>query len=340
MSTLWDEKQERRKYQIPNTPGNYPANLISIMNKTRNNPNFLNEIHIPKEKFGIVLASDIRNFTETMKNNDHFHVQSFLTYFFNRATELIHNHGGYVNKFLGDGLLAHFDNSKEFEAIEVSEEMQRIFIGLRGEYHLNSCNLSVSLSKSEYVETTIGKNNYIDFTLIGADINQLFRLLSSTEGRLNYVTSNYINSLNKSHHYVFVGTKKFKGIIEPIPCYSIIRTKTTKEKETNIFLECNKEFCPDLYNICYAAWEFGRSDRVLGDPHEYIFTLDCNICGKEKNKCWNWDNCKQKYINAYNHNPALCCHICSNYRNCFHSYQLGRQGHNMITCNKDLLKLS
>jgi len=324
--------EEGKELQVPNVAGNYPQNLLNRLKTGR-----WEECFRPTEKQGVVLAADIRDFTKTAKDNDPIRVQSFLSEFFDLASRNIHRENGYVNKLLGDGLLAHFDDGKEVEAVRISEEMIRIFTGLRSRYRFNRCNLSVSITRADYIESYVGRKEYMDYTIIGPEINSLFRLLSQTEGGLIYTTENYQNALNRSYHYVFVGTKKFKGTF-PIPCFSIIGPKTVREKRGDKAVACSKEECPEYYALCQGAWNLGRERMMDPNEPEFQFLLDCNKCGKD-NKCWQWEDCQPRLAKKKGDKISQCCHVCSNFRNCFHSYQLGRQGSKMVRCNKQLQEL-
>ncbi len=343
MSVHWNGA-ERRRFQIPSMPGNYPGNRIEEYQENAQDDYYLTtKFHKPKKKKRIVvLAADIRNFTKTMQDNADLAVQTFLSEFFGYATDLIQTYNGsFVNKFLGDGLLSHFPEHHEAEALCVAREIIRFFTGLKAKFKFGFANLSVAVTSADYLETSIGRESYIDYTLLGGEINSLFRLLSSTEGNLIYVSDVFAKTLTNedSHWYVYIGVKHFKGIVEPVSCYSVIREKTDEEKKLNTATSCSKEQCPDYYDVCHRAWSKGREDAGAFTPWEDIFKLDCNSC-IARNNCWNWEFCLPKKVNADEHKPTYCCHICYNFRNCFHSYQLGRQGKAMIACDTELRNLS
>ena len=108
---------ERRGFQTPSHPGNYPKNLIQKLNclKATSSPadkldGWSEELHKPTLSDGIVMIADIRNFTKTLENNDAEKALMFLNQLFMYSGDRIHGiepESSFVNKLLGDGLFAH-----------------------------------------------------------------------------------------------------------------------------------------------------------------------------------------------------------------------------------------
>lgn len=338
------EPDERRRYQIPSTPGNYPEDFISKVKEAlyhiRHDPEHLSalqqRIHEPAELHGTVLAADIRNFTKTFEENSSRRIQSFLNEFFRASSDVIYEtdaRGAFVNKLLGDGLFAHLPTADPGHVVDAARQMIQHFNRVKKAFEFKYANLSIAITKADYLMATIGGERYLDYTLLGPKINSLFRMLSRTEGAMIWVSGEVKDQIVGTHCLVYIGDLKFKGIVPRVSCYSVIRRKSEREVETGKEDECVGE-C-DNYQVCRNAWQQGRS-RTIVDENEFAFDLDCNVCGQFRSLCWSWNSCLPKFKNAQNQQATICCSICRNYRNCFHNFQLGRQAKDMISCDKSV----
>lgn len=337
----------RRRVEVPSKPGNYPKDRIEgILSSNIGNikdpqkiRETLKKLNEPQKKHGNVLVADIRNFTHTLEHEDESRVRAFLNDVFDNASTMIQKidkGGAFVNKLLGDGLFAHIPDVEPRKVVDTARSILLSFNSLKKNFRFKCANLSISITKTNYTITPIGGDHYLDYTLLGAKINSLFRMLSSTEGSLIYIADPIKDELKSTHHLIYVGNKKFKGIVAPVACFSIIRKKDETEKKTGKNNECDSSECTNCYHSCHSAWLAGR--RHIGKKDdEYVFDMDCHVCGTH-NQCWHWHNCQWRLRQSNDHKPATCCHLCTNFRNCFHSFQLGRRSMNMLTCDKDLYK--
>lgn len=339
------ENFEKIRFQVPTAPGNYPEDLITRLEKVISSsadqaPDIdkLQAIHTPKHMNGTVILADIRNFTWSVENNDITEIQNFLNQFFTSAVnhiKKVDERNAFVNKLLGDGLFAHVSNEvPHFRVLDAARAMLLDFNKLKLQQHLMLVNLSIAITRADYWVTSIGGSGYTDYTLVGAHINGLFRMLSCTDGGLIFFPREMLQFVNQTHHSVYYGQKAFKGIIPEVPCYSIIRKKTKNEKENHCIEKCDRN-CKN-FNICYTAWESGKKDH---NENTCSLDLDCNACGPDRNRCHHWGECRSKWKSVSKGNPSPCCHICCNFRNCFHNYQLGKQGQEMVRCD-DILQQS
>jgi len=61
---------ERRRYQVPTIPENYPQDFIGKVNEILSIPDSdIKLIHKPENFAGVILTDDIRNFTKTFEDN-------------------------------------------------------------------------------------------------------------------------------------------------------------------------------------------------------------------------------------------------------------------------------
>ncbi|MEK6578263.1 MAG: adenylate/guanylate cyclase domain-containing protein, partial [Bdellovibrionota bacterium] len=140
-----------------------------------------------------VLFSDIRNFVAHCENLEAEEVTSMLNEYFTEMVEVVHKHGGEVDKFIGDALLAVFYTSNEereassgdagrrisgevtaIEAIYCAMEMrERLteFNRKRLSMNKNSIEIGVGITHGEIISGPIGARDRMDFTVIGDVVN-------------------------------------------------------------------------------------------------------------------------------------------------------------------------
>ncbi|EKE26871.1 MAG: hypothetical protein ACD_4C00134G0002 [uncultured bacterium (gcode 4)] len=341
-------KLERRGgMQVPSFPGNYPGNFIKRLHiLLRSDPDHLQTIHEQKQVRRIILAADIRNFSKSLEQHGDERVLQFMSMFLSYASERIQRLScSFVNKYTGGGFFAQTDigcdeNSATIEdVIEVSLDLMRVFIGLKMHYGFTFANLSIAITEANCIESTVGNFNYIDFSIIGKELNNLFKLLSQTEGSIITLSNEIISKTHNNYHSVYVGMKQLSGIAAPIPIYSLIRKKSQDEAIENGKVRiCSKDTCPESYDFCKKAWDSGVDSKSRDEEQELekeYFDLNCNHCG-DTSKCGHWMKCLSKLTRARSNKPCICCHICANFRNCYNCYQLGRRGEKMISCDADI----
>ncbi len=82
------------------------------------------------EKYVFILFADIRGFTSLAESLLPYDVIHILNRYFHSMGEVITNHGGYIDNYLGDGFLALFEGDKPHEiarnAINAGLEMLRV----------------------------------------------------------------------------------------------------------------------------------------------------------------------------------------------------------------------
>lgn len=134
------------------------------------------------------LFTDIRSFTslaEAMTPNEVFR---FLNSYLSFMTSPIEKYGGFVDKFIGDAIMALFDHGNEDDqvtnAVNAAVEMQHVLVTYNG-YRANSGYRPIALGSGIHVGHvmigTLGNDNRMDSTAIGDAVNIASRLESLTK---------------------------------------------------------------------------------------------------------------------------------------------------------------
>lgn len=131
-----------------------------------------------------VLFSDIRSFTTLSEQLAPDVVVTLLNRYFDRMTQIVHRHGGMVDKFIGDGMMALFGAPQslpcpEKNALEASQEMMIALVALNREFAkdgLPQLSIGIGLHTGDAVIGHIGSNERHEYTAIGDAVNVASRL--------------------------------------------------------------------------------------------------------------------------------------------------------------------
>lgn len=136
-----------------------------------------------------VLFSDIRNFTTYCENKAPEEVISLLNEYFSEMTGAIHKHGGTVDKFIGDGIMAFFGAPQPLECAERNalESAQDMLVNLQ---RLNErlaargiapIKIGIGLNCGEVVIGHVGSSTRHEYTAVGDVVNTASRIEGLTK---------------------------------------------------------------------------------------------------------------------------------------------------------------
>lgn len=214
--------------------------------------------------------SDIRAFTtlsETMSPEDNF---KFINSFLKRMQPVIDSNNGFIDKFLGDAIMALFDTKPE-DALKAALEQHSTLIQYN-EYRKKSgyspIKIGIGINTGPLMLGTIGADNRMDGTVISDAVNLASRLESLTK---KYLTSIIISEYtydqlkNPEDFYIRkIDKVKIRGKIKPITIYEVIedfidKTAELKIETMELFSEAVKmyrekqyKYALDIFNECFA----------------------------------------------------------------------------------------
>jgi len=132
---------------------------------------------------GVVLFTDIRNFTSLSEQSTPQGVVSFLNDYFTMVVDAVHEQGGILDKFIGDAAMAVFGLDGEVDAAERAlHSALAIRAGLTSvnerlaERGLPQVDNGVGLHLGPMVAGNIGSAERLEYTVIGDAVNTASRL--------------------------------------------------------------------------------------------------------------------------------------------------------------------
>jgi adenylate cyclase len=178
-----------------------------------------------------VLFSDLQGFTQQFEHADPEEMVSQLNEYFDVMTEIILNHGGTYDKYMGDSIMAFFgapapvpDHAEMAcrAAIEMQRAMKYLNDGWTREGR-QTLTHGIGISTGEMFVGNFGSRNIKNFTVMGSNVNLGSRLEAFTRvARWPVIISARTWELSKTRIKVRdLGQIQVKGFSEHVQVYGL-----------------------------------------------------------------------------------------------------------------------
>ncbi|GAB4434709.1 MAG: adenylate/guanylate cyclase domain-containing protein [Turneriella sp.] len=184
-----------------------------------------------------VLFADIRNFTaisEKMTSQETF---NFLNAYLNRVGPAIRENNGYIDKYMGDGIMALFPFSAN-DAIQAVLRLIREldqYNALRGSVGYPPIRVGMGLSFGRVAIGTLGEAERIDVTVVSDTVNLAARLqeLCRRLGASVLLSERFFQQIHVlgEDDYRLVGQVRVKGKQELVTVFEVISARSAAECE-------------------------------------------------------------------------------------------------------------
>lgn len=174
-----------------------------------------------------VLMADLRGFTPLAESMDPEELTRLLNGYFAEMVAAVHAHGGMVDKFIGDAVMAVFGLGGEADhtlaatrcALEMRTRLAR-FNQERGE--ADQLDNGIGLHVGEVVAGLIGSPDRLEFTVIGRAVNMAARLEAQARPPRPPILMSAAAAQRLAGHLDLVptGAVHLKGVSEPVETFS------------------------------------------------------------------------------------------------------------------------
>lgn len=165
------------------------------------------------------LFADVRNFTTLSENSTPEIIVGLLNRYFSMVSEIIFRHGGTLDKYIGDGLMAMFGapyvtELDAIQAVRAAVEMQKAMVGFTEQLvseGLPAISIGIGINTGPAIVGYIGSETRLDYTAIGDTVNTAARLESLAQPGQIVISENTMQVLDESFMLNSLGTEKLKG---------------------------------------------------------------------------------------------------------------------------------
>ncbi|MGL1892831.1 MAG: adenylate/guanylate cyclase domain-containing protein [Spirochaetaceae bacterium] len=157
-----------------------PEEFLKILDRTQVSEVVLGD-HTQLEM--TIMFCDIRDFTtlsEKMSPKENF---MFINSFLERIGPVIRKNGGFIDKYMGDGIMSLFPGGADTAidaALSMLDELE-VYNKHRGNSGYDSINLGIGINTGSLMLGTIGENERMDGTVISDAVNICSRIESITK---------------------------------------------------------------------------------------------------------------------------------------------------------------
>jgi adenylate cyclase len=172
-----------------------------------------------------VLFSDIRGFTRLSEKRSAVEVVRLLDDYFSRQVAVIFRHGGTLDKFIGDAVMAFWGApvphpAQQRAAVECALEMRREMERFRQDYGFAEFEIGVGIHTGPAVVGMIGCEQRYDFTAIGDTVNLASRIEGLCKDRASILVSASTRAgCGADVPFRAHGQAQVKGRDEPVDLY-------------------------------------------------------------------------------------------------------------------------
>lgn len=188
-----------------------------------------------EQKMAVVFL-DIRSFTALSENLSPEENFDFINSFLSRMGPVVRRHGGFVDKYVGDGLMALFPNSVN-EAVTAAVDLRRelrAYNQERSEEGRAPIDFGIGIHVGDLMLGTIGESVRMDSTVISSVVNLASRMEGLTKefGVGIVVTESVAEQVGKETWEMrYLGRVPVKGATHPVDVYDVFEGEDSEKRD-------------------------------------------------------------------------------------------------------------
>ncbi len=235
--------EEAEKRRIRATFSRYMA--PDIVKEIIDNPDLADLGGIDREV--ALLFTDIRNYSTISEKLDPHQTVEFLNRYLTEISDIIMRNGGFVDKFMGDGVMAIFGapvlrGNPCADAVRSALEMVEILVG-----HMDGIvaglpvphfRVGIGIHFGHVIMGNVGSAKRMDYTCIGDVVNVASRLESETKhfGTAILISGDVQEKLGDGFILELLGETVVKGRTAPVKVYKVLHERGVEMTDITQFL--------------------------------------------------------------------------------------------------------
>ena len=179
----------------------------------------------------VVFFSDIRGFTPMSESMGPDDIATLLNEYFTEMVEIVFEHGGTLDKFMGDAIMALWGapiahNDDADRAMAAAIDMQSVLARLNVKWAADGrrrVEIGIGIDYYEVFAGNIGSDRRLEYTVIGDAVNTASRLCSKAGPGEIILSRRFYEELAKRPAVEELEALELKGKAEKVPVYRVKR---------------------------------------------------------------------------------------------------------------------
>lgn len=236
-----------------------------------------------------VLFTDIRDFTSISERIGAQDTVAMLNEYFSIMVDILLGHGGILDKYIGDAMMAVFGapfvgEEDADNAVQAGIEMLKAladFNTKRISEGKDPVRMGVGINTDDILSGNIGSMKRMDYTVIGDGVNLASRLEGANKMYLTQLLISEFTRSDLKHEYIMreIDKIRVKGKNEPVAVYEVLDyyDETTFPNLSGVIEAFNRGF--KLYKAREWDAAIGCFEEALAlNPADSVSTLYINRC--------------------------------------------------------------
>ncbi len=179
----------------------------------------------------VVFFSDIRGFTSMSETMTPDEIATLLTEYFTEMVEVVFEHGGTLDKFMGDAIMAlwgapiaHDDDADR--AIRAAMQQQEMLTELNEKWAKDGrtqVEIGIGINFGEVFAGNIGSDRRLEYTVIGDAVNTASRLCDKAAAGEILISEPFYKTLKNPPEVESLEPLDLKGKAQAVPVYRVKR---------------------------------------------------------------------------------------------------------------------
>jgi class 3 adenylate cyclase len=212
-----------------------------------------------------VYFADIRGFTPLSEKMSPQHLLNFLNAYFTRMDRVIHQHNGFIDKFIGDAVMAIFEDNNQQQgatnavlaAVEMHAAVER-YNEHRAKSGYQPISIGVGINTGSVIIGTVGSQERMDSTVLGDNVNIAARLQDMTKmfGVRIIISEQTFMALDAECgiHVRELGDVRVRGRAEPVKLYEVLNADPQHLREAKLSTLPTHRVALECYRRGEWAW--------------------------------------------------------------------------------------
>ncbi|KXK12696.1 MAG: GAF sensor-containing adenylate/guanylate cyclase [Chloroflexi bacterium OLB14] len=187
-----------------------------------------------------IIFSDIRGFTTLSEKMTPEEVVALLNPYLEAMSKVIYKHGGTVDKYEGDAIIAFFGEPVRYEdhalrALNASLDMRKALYEMKEKWAKegkpSQIEMGIGVNSGEVFVGMVGSEQRINYTVIGDNANLASRLqdLTKTYSWPILISESTYQAVKDEYNVEFADAVTVKGKTQAVNVYKVIGRKDGKE---------------------------------------------------------------------------------------------------------------